>query len=114
MARTDGKNGPSCIGCAGESPGKKPTNSASCYQHQESTRCLSKSLSAQEIDDLLALLIHYKGVKNSACQARDSYRKLKEKYTTILLDLQLAVITQGYDEKILYGLSWNGKKKIVC
>ena len=102
MARTDGKNGPSCIGCTGESPSKKPTNS--CYRHQQSRRCLNKSLSAQEIDELLALSSHYKEVKTSARKARDSFRKLKEKYTTILLDLQLAVISQGYDEKILYGL----------
>ena len=92
-----------CIGCGGK-PEKTPTNCPHCG-HQTNTKCVCRPWTNQKIQELIILSTRYKEVTASARQARDAYRELKEKYTVLLLDLQLAVVSQGCHENILLGQS---------
>ena len=52
-------------------------------------------------EDLLALIRQYKDARKKAVVVRDTYQSLKMKYTDLLLNIHMYVITSGLDLEII-------------
>ncbi len=100
-----GANLYSCIGCLGGTEHAKSSKNGGYSHrmcHSSSTSCTCKPLAAPQLQNLQDVKSRYGAVEHLARETRDCYRKLKEKYTVLLLELQLSIITNGYDETIFY------------